>query len=297
MLVYNARSMKAYEKVAQAVPLMLVHAVGDNERVAQAVPLFEKLSIFQIPWGHNIVIMKNILKKYTIKVRTSEHMLYKFLLKKILSLFIVLTLCCPITWVYTKKIIMLSPAGHTQHIGRTLSHGYERGQTLKCAEQLQQLLQNNYNIDVILARRPGQEIAPLQIASFANRCNIDFFLSLHFYKETVAKPKMFIYHLVYNPLTDFVKHRWDRFAFIPIHRAHLHNIGTTKTMGVTLKNFLLDTYKKQFTLSGPFGIPVKPLVGITAPALTLEIGLNDDASWQTLLEPLAQGINHLMSNV
>lgn len=193
--------------------------------------------------------------------------------------------------------IMLDPAGHARNTGRRLVNSFERAETLKLAESLRAMLESRYNLKVILTRSPGEEIVPLQNASFANRLSVDFFLSLHIYKEESVKPRLYAYHLVYNPVADFAQRMLEPLAFIPIHQAHFANIHKTTLAGKMMKSKLIQAEnQKLFDFHGLFGVPIKPLVGITAPALLLEIGINDDEKWQNLIEPIVDSLSFLNHN-
>jgi len=88
-------------------------------------------------------------------------------------------------------IIMLDPAGDAQYAGRRIDDSFERGLTLRCAEQLKQRLEQLFpQIHVVLTRLPGETVQPLQNANFANRLSVDLYLSIHFYHETATKPEL-----------------------------------------------------------------------------------------------------------
>jgi len=187
--------------------------------------------------------------------------------------------------------IMLDPAGHARNTGRKLANGFERAETLKLAESLSTLLEDRYKLKVVFTRSPGEEIVPLQNASFANRLDVDFFLSLHIYKEESAKPKIFAYHLVFNPIADFALRTIDPLSFIPVHQAHFMSIQRTVFAGNMMRSTLLrQEYQKLFDFYGLYGIPLKPLVGMSVPALLLEIGINEDDKWQSLVEPIIDSL-------
>jgi len=194
--------------------------------------------------------------------------------------------------------IMLDPAGHARNSGRKLSNNFERAETLKLAESLSSILEERYKLKVVFTRSPGEEIVPLQNASFANRLDVDFFLSLHIYKEESAKPKIFAYHLVFNPIADFAKRTIDPLSFIPVHQAHFMSINRTVFAGNMIKSILnRQEYQKQFDFYGLYGIPLKPLVGMSVPALLLEIGINEDDKWQSLVEPIIDSLFFLTQSM
>lgn len=191
-------------------------------------------------------------------------------------------------YVVRATTIMIDPAGHAKHTGRQLHQGYERAETYKCAEALKSALEQRFdNVRVILTRAPGDEIVPLQNASFANRLNVDFFVRLNFYKEDTQKPQISLYHLVFDPIVDGAKRMSDSTNFIPIHQAHYANIHQSTTIATKMKYQLSQPdYLKLFDVQGVNGLPIKPLVGIQAPALTIEIGLLSDDQWNITVEPL-----------
>ena len=68
--------------------------------------------------------------------------------------------------------------------GRIVNDSFERGLTLQFAQELKKELELNFNnIRVVLTRIPGETLESLQNANFANRLNVDFYLSIHFYSE------------------------------------------------------------------------------------------------------------------
>ena len=129
------------------------------------------------------------------------------------------------------KLIMLDPAGHAKDTGRQLNHGYERAETYKCAETIKRGLERLDDVRVILSRTPGEELVPLQNASFANRFNADLVIRLSFYKENTDKAKINLYYLQIDTLDD--KGESTTSPFTPINQAHLDNIQTSIQLAKT----------------------------------------------------------------
>lgn len=197
------------------------------------------------------------------------------------------------TW---SKLIMIDPAGHAKSPGRKLHKNYERAETYKCAEALKRSLEQNFHVRVILTRDPGDEIVPLQNASFANRLNIDFFLRINFYTKDLPKPKLGLYNLVFDPIIDTVNRPFNPQAFIPVNQAHFKCVSLTKSLASQMTSLLgAAHYQKLFDIGQPCSLPLKPLVGITAPALLLEACLPwQDDQWNDLVTPLAESIAHCL---
>ncbi|MBN1549148.1 N-acetylmuramoyl-L-alanine amidase [Candidatus Babeliales bacterium] len=213
-----------------------------------------------------------------------------------------LAICCTVLSIFhlnARSIkpfsIMLDPAGDAQNTGRIVGDSFERGITLQFAEALKHELEATYqSIRVILSRVPGETIEPLQNANFANRLNVDLYLSIHFYEDVKEHPQMYLYYFIYNPVTD----RWNttrRLSFYPYDQAHLISIKTTQSWAQTLFNNLnQQKYKKLFTMHEIAGLPFKPLIGVRAPALALEASLKSKRDWSIYLEPIVASLGPLL---
>ncbi|MFH1461893.1 MAG: hypothetical protein ABIF12_03035 [bacterium] len=190
--------------------------------------------------------------------------------------------------------VMINPAGHAKDVGRKLVEDYERSTAFKMAEVLKEKLQDEYGLRCVLTRYPGEEIVDLQNASFANRLGVDFYLDLRLFRQDIVKPKIFIYHLVYNPMVDLASRVFDPYKFISVGQSHFLNISNTQSYGRKIKDILTqEYYKKSFDCLGLFGIPIKPLVGLIAPAICIEIGICEQDQWQSLIDPIVKSLNFL----
>ncbi|MFH1643806.1 MAG: hypothetical protein ABIA74_01395 [bacterium] len=196
-----------------------------------------------------------------------------------------------------QPLVMIDPAGHAKNVGRRLIESYERGETFKFAERLKDALSEKYGIRSVLTRFPGEEIIDLQNASFANRLQVDFYISLHIYRQDNVKPKIYIYYLVYDPVVDLTKRTIDPLKFLPIQQAHFPGIGNTLFSCKKIKEcFSQMDNQKKFDFYGPYGIPFKPLVGVTAPAIGLEVGIDQEDKWLNLVEPIVESLSFLCDN-
>ena len=189
--------------------------------------------------------------------------------------------------------IMLDPAGDAKHTGRQIEDSLERGITLQCAQQLKKQLESLYpGIRVILTRFPGETIYPLQNANFSNRLDVDLYLSIHFYPETKTKPDLFLYY--FSRGDEFVTKASD-LMFCPYDCAHRINGPTTRSCAQQMAT-VFSTHEKLFDFHGPFGLPFKPLVGVKAPAIAIEIGVKEITDWRRYIEPIAQSLEPIVKN-
>lgn len=185
--------------------------------------------------------------------------------------------------------LMLDPAGDAKNTGRIVNDNFERGITLQCAEQLKKTIETLMpSIRVILTRFPGESVEPLQNANFANRLNIDLYISINFYQETETKPHFYLYYVSYND--HFITRSYD-LSFYPYDQAHrIHNKKTDRIAKTFSESLSEKKYTRLYDFKGSFGIPFKPLVGIISPAIAFEIGLKKSSDWQEYVQPIAQSI-------
>lgn len=188
--------------------------------------------------------------------------------------------------------LMLDPAGDAQHAGRQIDDCLERGITLQFAEKLKQELENKFDgMKVVFTRLPGEKLEPLEKANFANRLDVDFYLSINFYKETEIRPKMYLFTFSYNG--DFITKKPDLY-FYPYDKVHLINIDKTNDFSKKMKIALLDDkYKKMFDFEGIVSLPFKPLIGVKAPAVSFELGLIQKNDWINYIDVFSQVIGRL----
>lgn len=200
-------------------------------------------------------------------------------------------------YMLTKPItIMLDPAGDAKHTGRQLEDSFERGITLQCAEQLKRVLEEQYpNIRVVLTRFPGETLQPLQNANFANRLQVDFYVSLQFYQEKGIKPQLHVYQFSYGD--DFITRTFD-VAFYRYDQAYLqHNTATTNFAQQILNALQQKKYTKYFEVKGLFKLPFKPLIGIKAPAVAIEASLKTKQDWHQYIEPIVLGLGTVIEHI
>ena len=191
-----------------------------------------------------------------------------------------------------EPIIVLDPAGHARKLGRLLVEGYERAETLKFAQELKKSLEKAYRVRTVISRSPGEEILPLQVPSFSNRLGADFFLRIHMVRQDQEKPQLFLYNLVFNRFVDMSPYRSDPLKLVPLYQSHFLSAHISKQYGKKLFE-KLGSHKKHFDVHNLVGLPLKNLVGVTAPSVLLEIGICREDKWRSLVEPVAKALKFL----
>ena len=205
------------------------------------------------------------------------------IIKYLISIIFTTSLIHPFT-------IMIDPSGDAKHTGRVIEDTFERGITLQFVETLKKELNKvSPKIRVVLTRVPGETIQPLQNASFANRLQVDFYLSIYFYEEPELPSHIYLYQYVAQK-TDFW-HRYLPLSFYQVNESHQININESKKIGEEFLKVLSDKkINRSFETVGLFGIPFQPLLGIKAPALAIEAGIRDKEGLSELIAPLVNCI-------
>lgn len=191
--------------------------------------------------------------------------------------------------------IMIDPSGDAKHTGRVIQDTFERGITLQCAELLKkELNQTLPHVRVVLTRVPGETIQPLQNASFANRLQVDFYISISFYLEPDIPSHISIYQYITQQTDTW--HKFEPLSFYHVSQAHLINLNLTTKLGKQLLEILQNNnINPFFKPQGLFAIPYKPLLGIKAPALAIEAGINHKDDYKYLIKTLVTFIKEITS--
>ena len=191
-------------------------------------------------------------------------------------------------------ILMLCPAGDTQHMGRNIGNTFEHSIALKWAHALKEIItNNNENCTVIITHTAGESTDQLQLASFANRVAPDLFLKIGWYEQINATPSLYLYHFSYDD--TFIK-TGAQDTLYTYDQAHLFSYNTTKNYAQQLYQFLaLQNTQKSYILHQPYQLPFKPLMGITCPAIACEIGIKESSDWQLYVEPIAKALECIIT--
>jgi N-acetylmuramoyl-L-alanine amidase len=185
--------------------------------------------------------------------------------------------------------IMINPSGDAENTGRKIDDSFERGITLQCTERLKKLIEEAYPaVRVVLTRFPGETLQPLQNANFANRLDVDFYLSIHFYEEQEVKPSLALYTFLSD--NNLIPKPVD-LAFYAHDKAYVISHATTHEYSRLMHSiFIQEKYHHQFNVKDLYALPFAPLIGIKSPAIALEIGLKTKESWTHFLAPILESI-------
>jgi N-acetylmuramoyl-L-alanine amidase len=189
-------------------------------------------------------------------------------------------------------VILLEASGDTIHTGRSIDDSFESSITFEIAQAIKQLIIAQCpHVKVLLNRAQTETVSPLQNANFANKLDIDCYMSIHAFNETQLKPRVFIYQFSY--LDDFIA-KDTGLSFYPFDKIYLINQKQTNAWAQQLK----QTFEKNslWNVNGVYSFPFKPLIGIKAPAIGIEIGLKNRSEWRNYSETIVAGIETIIKN-
>lgn len=192
-------------------------------------------------------------------------------------------------------LLMLDPAGDARTPGRQIDDTYERSISLQCAELLKQRIEEKYaQVRVQLTRTAGETIEPLQNANFANCAHVNCFITLNFYQDAKERPQLFLYYFSYG--NDFIIKTFD-LAFYEYDQAYLLSLATTHQWASFMRQVLeLPQYKQCCDFKGWYKLPIKPLIGIKAPAFAFEIGIQKKEGWIHCIEPILASLDPIIKS-
>lgn len=194
-------------------------------------------------------------------------------------------------------VLLLDAAGHQQSPGRTIDNNFEHSITWAFAYKLKQMLQERFPlVEVLINRTEREAIEPLHTANFANKLGVDLVLSINFYQETEIKPSWYIYQFSYGSVMNNNSHTC--LSFYSYDDAYLLSHKKSTLFSTALKEYLTKSeYQNRFEVKGVYKIPFKPLIGITSPAIAIEIGLKNKEDWMQYLEPLLLSLQPIIERV
>ncbi len=178
------------------------------------------------------------------------------------------------------------------HNNKSIEDEYEHNKSLLYAESIRDYLQEADNTHTVhVTRGPGETVDQLEIATFSNTLHPNLHVSLQFF-ATSHEPSLYIYFMSYNK--NEVSHTEShKLTMLPAWQTYLYNLKDTKKYAQKLYDILIKEYGSKLQIHKPIGCPCKPLFGITAPALVVEIGIPTELEPSTYQEIISQAFLHI----
>lgn len=188
--------------------------------------------------------------------------------------------------------IMVDPMGDAKNTGRTIDDTFERSITMQCAQELKKTIEEHIpSIRVILTRFPGEAVELRQNAAFANRMRTDIYINIACYKQTSGIPHCALYQFLHEPAMHDIQKNGDRLTLTPLSQAHQKYGAQSSALATMLYTSLQTSERAQRCILEPvYGFPYKPLMGVHAAALAIELGLPKKDDWKTVIDDIAQAL-------
>lgn len=164
--------------------------------------------------------------------------------------------------------LIIEASGDAINPGRTIGNSFENAISFNIAQHIKQISDSTTAAKIYLNRTPTEIITPLANAQFANKLNADLYLSIHCYHHTHAQPRITLYQYSYHEPTIFKK---GSLGFIPADKVNGINESQTHKWANELKMCLAG--HAEVVVHGVYKMPFKPLMGIEASAIGIEIGM------------------------
>lgn len=193
-----------------------------------------------------------------------------------------------------KPTVILVPFGNNTLQGRSLKSNFESSIAHHFVRELQQELEKQFpEARIKISHEKTDILQPMQLATMSNCLSADLVLQFQFYLD--HEPKLYLYQSSYS--NDFLSKCWD-LSWCHADEAYLINKKSTtlwrEKMAETLSN---PDYARWFFTIKPHPIPLKPLTGIIAPALLIEIGLANDDDWKQFIAPLTESLKPIIQEI
>ena len=186
--------------------------------------------------------------------------------------------------------VVLRPAGDKNNTGRVIAREFERMLTRELAQRIKGPLEDTHRFNVIITHDIGHSIDQEEAASLANRVHADAYIHLNCFESTQMLPEIICAFPLYNPATDFWTKKRDSLSLKPIDKAYLHALTYSAGLCTALVDTLKQDYARRIFVSGPYGLPLTPLIGIQTPSCVIECGVQKPEQIEELARAIAQAL-------
>lgn len=183
---------------------------------------------------------------------------------------------------------------------RIIGDSSERAIALEYATHIKQELESRLpGARIEIAQGTEGTCNALQAATISNTIKADLYVSLNAYQVKQDPCTCALYFFSYNPLTDFSEKKEERNAvFESLSQSYLTTICNSAYYASLLHNKLEKLSKKgAIRLAQTVALPFKPLMGVKAPAIGCECGLNNKDAWKLSVPAIVDGISVIAEKI
>ncbi len=192
--------------------------------------------------------------------------------------------------------LVIHPYGDKNKTGRVIAREFERKMNRQLAVQIQEILESTGYCKVFITHGIGVLDDHEENATLANRLSADLYLDLNCFESKKIAPEIQGYFAVYNPVTDFWKKKYEAISLAPIGQAYLKNHGVSLQHTMAFFNNLNKQAGQKIFIHGPYGLPLRPLIGIETPSMLIECGIQKPEQISEIAEFIAQALLQSLSS-
>lgn len=176
----------------------------------------------------------------------------------------------------TKKpfCIVLEASGDALNPGRTIFTNFENAVSFTLTRQIKEVVEAYTPSKIYINRTPTEVIQPFQNAQFTNKLHADLYISIHCYQQQKNHaPTITLYQYSYREPTIIKK---DSLGFYSYDQSYMLNEAQTTQWAQELKKLIAS--QNQIEINGVYKLPFKPLMGVQANSIGIEIGIDEQAN-------------------
>lgn len=212
-------------------------------------------------------------------------------MKNKISLIVLLIFTCQLTPTDAPSGIVLNPAGDAHCVGRVIGKDFERTIAAHFTQNMAAVIETELGIPALLTHAGYETRTGLECAHFANCVQARLYININFFQTTAQTAEWYIYY--YSRGTDFVQ-KSAGLNFLPADQADILHKAETHAWAQKIASVLKHApCEIAYVVQGPYGIPITPLLGVIAPAISIEIGLTPQTDWHSLIPPLMAALRQL----
>lgn len=177
-------------------------------------------------------------------------------------------------------LIIIEAQGNANNPGRIIEDSFESEITFNAAHCLKNNLENMHStIKIIVQRSDG-----LSNANAANKIDADLYLSIGACKSNNSGITLFRLNYQHQFILK------DGMSFIPYDQIYLLNQSTTISWLNVISTFLAN----HNILRASYACPYRPLMGIKAPAIAVELLLDNKSEWSEYMIACAHSLTPII---
>jgi N-acetylmuramoyl-L-alanine amidase len=186
--------------------------------------------------------------------------------------------------------LVIEASGDAFNSGRTICNNFENAISFTIAQHIKEMINvHPLHAKIFINRTPTEIIAVLQNAQFANKLNTDLYISIHCYQHAQNRPQITLYQYSYKEPVILKK---GSLGFYTFDQIYLLNETQTNTWAQELKKILSE--QNHLDIYGTYKLPFKPLMGIDASTIGIEVGICSEQDLPLIITVLSNALEQFI---